>query len=162
MTNCKTGKMRRRRRGRRRNRSLPCARTYESGSSPAGKRTTYVVQPAARSVRDRLRGRRTARGVGIEAHEDAFGILVQFGRLFAREGRPERRDRIREPRLMEGDAVEVALDDDQRVAFARRASREVEGEEALAFRVDGRRGRVEIFRFRIVEHASAEGDGLRP
>ena len=64
---------------------------------------------------------RAARGVAVEAEEDVVGVLAQFGRLLRRKGRSERRHGVLEARLMQGDAVEVALDDDERAIALRRA-----------------------------------------
>ena len=105
------------------------------------------------------RGVRTG-SVGVEADEDALRVLAQFGRLIARERRTERRDGVRESRLVQRDAIEIAIDDDERFARRCRAASDVEGVEAAALGVDGGRARIEIFRLLVVERAAAEGYDL--
>jgi len=107
---------------------------------------------------DRFRGRSTARGVRIEAHEDPLGILAEFGCLIGREGRAERCDRVGEASFVERDAIEITFDDDERFALCGTAPRDIEGVEPAAFGIDGRRARVEVFGLLIVERATAEGD----
>ena len=47
--------------------------------------------------------------IAVEAQEDVIGVLAQLGRLLGGERRAQRRYRVLEAGLMEGDAVEVAL-----------------------------------------------------
>ena len=63
---------------------------------------------------DRFGCSRAAGRVAVEAEKHVVGILAQLRRLLWRERGAERGDGIFEAGLMQRDAVEVALDDDQR------------------------------------------------
>jgi hypothetical protein len=70
----------------------------------------------------------------------------------------ERRDRVLEPGLGEGDDVHVALDDEGVAALADRRARFEEAVELAPLAEDRRLRRVQVFRLAAVEDAAAEAD----
>ncbi len=98
--------------------------------------------------------------IGIEAQEDAFCVFAKLRRLLRGERRAERCHGVGEPALVQRDAIEVTFDDDEPVFGRSGPPRDVERVKPTPFRVDRRRGRVEILRFATVERAAAERDGF--
>ena len=103
-------------------------------------------------------GGRSAGRIGVEAHEDALGILTQLGGLLGRECGAQGCNGVGKARLVERDAVEVAFDDDQRTGPGKVAPSALECEEASPFDVHRRGGRVDVFRLAAVERPAAESD----
>jgi hypothetical protein len=109
---------------------------------------------------DRLRRCRTAGAVGVETHEHVGADLAQLTRLLGGEGGPQRRDRVGESGLMERDAVEIALDDNDRIDLAGRPSRGVERVQKAALGINRRRRGVQIFWLLVAQRPAAKRDHL--
>ena len=67
-------------------------------------------------------------------------------------------DGIGDPGLMQAHHVHVALDDHQALEVGMRLPRFVQAVQLAALVKQRRFGRVEVFRFALVEHATAEAD----
>jgi hypothetical protein len=101
------------------------------------------------------RGARGAGGlapgaVAVEEHGDGGREALEQLGLRGGEGGAEGRDDVGDAAGVQGDDVEVALDEDALAGLADRLPRLVQAEEVLALGVDGRLGAVDVLGGRVV------------
>ena len=118
------------------------------------------VRTPREKEREGLVGRCEARRVAVVRDDDRARVAGEKVGLLRRQGRPHRGDRVHEPRPLARDAVEVALDEEDRVLAADRLARAVEAVEELALReARGLRG-VEVLGLFVAEGARSEAEDL--
>src|SRR5918995_5481071 len=96
--------------------------------------------------------------VGIEGQDDVAAQPLDESDLLLRDGGSHRGDDIRVTKLVRGNCIHVALDDNDLVLPPDGLLSQVESEEEGALVEDHGLGRVEIFRHRVAESAATEAD----
>ena len=128
----------------------------QGGDADIGLQARFVPQQAA-GVENRLllaihglagnlqaaQGGLIAGRVGVEGQDDAAGEALEQAQLVLGEGGAHRRDGVGKAGLVQGDHVQVALDDDRLVEGADGLARPVEAVQQVAFVKQGRLRRVE-------------------
>ena len=98
--------------------------------------------------------------IGVEAENDFADEPLQDPRLLFGEGRPLRRDDIRDPRFEQRDEVELSFANDRTVRFDQSPLGFVQTKQDAAFPEERRLGRVHVFRCfgLLIENPAAERD----
>ncbi len=138
---------------------LRAAAPYQAVRVLAHRQERHIhVEPGVPKGAHPAERRLLARRIAVVDQHDALDIAPQEPGLLLRQRRPHRRDRVGEPRLMGGDHVEVALDEDELLRLGLPC--QVEPVERLALGEERRVGYVEVFRLLLlgVERPPGEAD----
>ena len=126
----------------------------------AGKFEHLYFHPDGGKYSDGFAQRLLSGAVGIVGQDRLIRVTGQKPRLILRQRRAASRHRKGKIRLMQSDHVHIALAQNK-TAFSGVFGK-IECEHFLAFFVDQCVGRVDILRFGIVQHPTAEGDHIPP
>ncbi|MPM55420.1 hypothetical protein SDC9_102217 [bioreactor metagenome] len=119
-----------------------------------------VVGQRFQRVFQRPPGGFAAGGVAVESKDDAVDLAQQLLHVGWRRCRAQRRHRVTDAVLGQGDDVHVAFGDDRRVGGAHGLARLRQAEQFAAFFEKRGFRRVQVFRFALVDDAAAEGDDV--
>ena len=114
-----------------------------------------LEQKRQRALRGRLPG-----GVGIVIHDDALRETAEQLDLLLGEAGSAARHHVADARTRHGNRVHVAFDQNHEVLAPDTLFRAVQVIKHVALGIDGRLGRVQIFRLVIAKRAAAEGNHL--
>ena len=106
-----------------------------------------------------LRGTPAGR-VAVKAEDDRIGEAEQLLHVVGGARRAQRGHCVREAGLGQRDHVHVAFDDEGVAALAQRSARFKQAVEFAALAEKGCFGRIEVFGFTAVEHATAKADHI--
>jgi hypothetical protein len=98
--------------------------------------------------------------VAVEAEDDVVGLAQQLLHVGAGAGRAERRHRLREAELGQGDDVHIAFGHQHVAGVADRLARLEQAVQLLALVEQRGFRRVQVFRFAAIHHAAAKADHL--
>ena len=105
----------------------------------------------------RALGGRLSGGIRVVIHDDALGEAAEQFDLLLGETCSAAGHHVADSRAGHGNGVHVALDENREVLLTNALFGAVEVIQDVAFRVDGRFGRIQILRLVVTESAAAEG-----
>ena len=98
--------------------------------------------------------------VGVEDEHRLIGIAREQTGMIGGEGGAERRHRVGKPGLMQRNHIHIPFTEDELPPA--RGFGKIESEEVVGLFEHQRLARIQVFRFRIVEHPAPEGNHASP